>query len=313
MRKTDFIFITKLLEQKAGWNFDESQYFIVDKKISNFIREKGFASVEDLVAELKLGQPALISQVVESLAMSDTSFFRDYDVFARFEKSVLPELRENNRSSKKLRFWSLGCASGQETYSIAMIVRNTILGLGEWDVDIIGTDISSAAIAKAQKGLYSTLEVQMGMNARDILNNFHKEGDQWMVNDDLHNMVEFRRYNMIEKISVLEKFDVIFCRNVLRFFTPEQQRVLVARIYEQHAPGGVLYLGRGEKVEGLEDYYDKISGYQCVYQVKNIAQKPSLRMSPEEIKELGGEIPSFVRPQALLDKRPLASQSLKKN
>ena len=98
MKRQDFEFLVNLLRQNAGWDFDEEQYFVVDKKISNFIREKGYASVEDLIDELKVGAKPLISQVVESLALSDTCFYRDYDVFNRFENSVLPNLRENNRA-----------------------------------------------------------------------------------------------------------------------------------------------------------------------------------------------------------------------
>mgnify|MGYP000838172175 FL=1 len=157
MKRQDFEFLVNLLRQNAGWDFDEEQYFVVDKKISNFIREKGYASVEDLIDELKVGAKPLISQVVESLALSDTCFYRDYDVFNRFENSVLPNLRENNRAAKKLRFWSLGCSTGQETYSIAMGVRKKFLGLDDWKIDIIGTDISSVAISKAQRGLYLSL------------------------------------------------------------------------------------------------------------------------------------------------------------
>lgn len=98
------------------------------------------------------------------------------------------------------------------------------LGLDDWKIDIIGTDISSVAISKAQRGLYSNFEVQMGLNVRTILDCFHKDGEQWMVNDDIRKMVEFRRYNLLDDIALTDKFEVIFCRNVLRFFTPEYQR-----------------------------------------------------------------------------------------
>lgn len=312
MRKADFEFMTKLLEQKAGWFFDESQYFIVDKKISNFIREKGYASVEDLVSELEFGSAPLISQVVESLALSDTHFFRDYDVFSRFENLVLPQLRENNRSSKKMRIWSLGCSTGQETYSIAMAIKEKLIGINDWGIDIIGTDLSSAAIAKAQKGIYSTLEVQMGLNAKTIIKYFHPERDAWKVNEDIRSLVEFRRYNMLDDITATEKFEVIFCRNVLRFFTPELKRKLIGKIFSHQSSGGLLYLGRGEKVEGIEEFYDKVSGYSCLYQAKTIAEKQPLRLSPDEIRELGGDMPSFVKPTVSFDRRPLASEALDK-
>ena len=122
MRRQDFEFLLNLLKNNAGWEFNETQYFIIDKKISNFIRDKSFNSVEDLIDELKTDNKQLISQVVEALAFSETSFFRDYDVFYLFENVLLPKLKEKCRASKKLNIWSLGCSTGQEAYSIAMSI-----------------------------------------------------------------------------------------------------------------------------------------------------------------------------------------------
>lgn len=309
MKRQDFEFLVNLLRQNAGWDFDEEQYFVVDKKISNFIREKGYASVEDLIDELKVGAKPLISQVVESLALSDTCFYRDYDVFNRFENSVLPNLRENNRAAKKLRFWSLGCSTGQETYSIAMGVRKKFLGLDDWKIDIIGTDISSVAISKAQRGLYSNFEVQMGLNVRTILDCFHKDGEQWMVNDDIRKMVEFRRYNLLDDIALTDKFEVIFCRNVLRFFTPEYQRQILARLSNSQTQGGILYLGKNERIPCVDEFYEKLSGYNCVYMSRGISMaKLKLVQDPREmLAEDEEKMPSFVRPSGIFKKRPFVS------
>lgn len=313
MKKQDFEFLINLLKQYAGWDFDEEQYFVVDKKISNFIREKGYASVEELVAELKIGAKPLISQVVESLALSDTSFFRDYDVFSRFENSLLVNLRENNRASKKMRIWSLGCSTGQEAYSIAMCIRNKFLGLDEWNINILGSDISSVAISKAQHGTYNNFEIQMGLNARSILQYFHKDGENWQINDELRKMVEFRRYNLLNNITLSEKFEVIFCRNVLRFFTSEHQREILSRLSSYQTHGGVLYLGKNEFISGIEEFYEKLPGYNCVYMSKGgkaIVDKPKLSHSPEELTSV--EMPKFVRPDGLLKKHPIASSSFGK-
>lgn len=300
MKKQDFEFLTSLLRQYAGWDFDEEQYFVVDKKISNFIREKNYPNVEDLIDELKLGSRALIGQVVESLALSETSFYRDYDVFQRFENILLPNLRENNRATKKIRFWSLGCSTGQEAYSIAMAVRNTVLGLSDWNIEILGSDLSAEAINIAQKGIYNNFEIQTGLNAKSILKFFHQEGSNWVVNDDLRNMINFRRYNLLEDITFSNKFDVIFCRNVLRFFSPEYQRLLLAKISSYQAQGGVLYLGKNEHLDGIDDFYNKLPGFNCVYvsKVTTVAQDVA-------IQKVSGEapvdvMPSFVRPSGLM-------------
>ena len=177
MKKDDFEYVLSLLKKYAGWELGEDKYFILDRKIYNFVREKNYSSVEDLIAELRLGQKTLLWQVIEALTLSDTCFYRDYKVFCGFENRILPYLRESNRGSRKIRIWSLGCSSGQETYSIAMSVKSRLFAASDWDVKIIGTDISTASVSKAQKGLYTQFEVQMGLNARMIINNFHQEKD----------------------------------------------------------------------------------------------------------------------------------------
>ena len=313
MKKQDFEFLVTLLRDNAGWEFDEEQYFVVDKKMSNFIREKGYASVEELIAELKIGSRPLIAQVVESMAFSDTSFYRDYDVFTRFENSLLPNLRENNRASKRLHFWSLGCSTGQETYSMAFAVKRKFIGLDNWDISILGTDISSLAISKAQRGVYNNFEVQMGLNAKMILEFFRQDGNnQWQVNEDIAKMVEFRRYNMLDDVTFTSMYEVIFCRNVLRYFAAEYQQQILQRISSCQNPGGILYLGKNEHIPGIEEYYEKLAGYNCVYVCKGVGSgKPRLSESPETVLSENG-MPKFVRPDVLTAKRPLASEFIKK-
>lgn len=313
MKKQDFEFLITLLRDNAGWEFDEEQYFVVDKKMSNFIREKGYASVEELIAELKVGSKALIAQVVESMAFSDTSFYRDYDVFMRFENSLLPNLRESNRASKKLRFWSLGCSTGQETYSMAFAIKRKFIGLDSWNIDIIGTDLSSLSIAKAQRGQYNNFEIQMGLNARMILEFFHQDSDGlWQVNDDIAKMVEFRRYNMLNEVTFTDKFEVIFCRNVLRYFAPEHQSQILRRISNCQTVGGILCLGKNEHIRGIEEYYAKLDGYNCIYVNKGLTdEKPRLSISPED-DSMDSGMPRFVRPDALSPRRHLASEFIKK-
>ncbi|MBR2033476.1 MAG: protein-glutamate O-methyltransferase CheR [Alphaproteobacteria bacterium] len=302
MKRQDFEFLIGLLKDQAGWEFDEEQYFIVDKKISGFIREKGYSSIEELISELKMGNKPLIAQVVENMVFSDTSFYRDFDVFDRFENALLPSLRENNRASKKLRFWSLGCSSGQETYSIAFAVKRKFIGIDNWDISILGTDISSVAIAKAQRGIYNNFEVQMGLNAKMILDFFHQISGQWQVNDEISKMVEFRRYNMLDAVTFTSQYEVIFCRNVLRYFTKDNQELILERLSSCQRQGGILYLGKNEHIQGIERYYNKLSGYTGVYICKgNLAEKPRLSIGFDQTS-VPTEMPRFVRPDLMSNK-----------
>lgn len=312
MKKSDYQYLVSLLKQNAGWNFGEDEYFIIDKKMYNFVREKGYATVEELIAELKMGQKALLWQVVEALALSETSFYRDYKVFKNFEETILPHIRELNRGAKKLRIWSLGCSSGQETYSIAMAVKNKLLNVQDWDINIIGTDLSTVSITKAQKGSYNQFEVQMGLNAGMIINNFHLERDLWMINDDILKMIEFRRYNLIEDLTFSDRFDIIFCRNVLLFFDDQTQRKLVEKIYSRQAEGGFLYLGYNENIFGLEDFYEPVEGLNCLYQAKILPNKTVSAAPVENTSVKGDAMPSFVRPENLSYRRPVLADKLKK-
>lgn len=314
MKKSDYNYLLKLLKQNAGWDFGEDEYFIVDKKMYNFVREKGFDSVEELIAELKMGQKkALLWQVVEALALSETCFYRDYKVFKNFEETILPHIRELNRGAKKLRIWSLGCSSGQETYSIAMAVKNKLLNVNDWDIKIVGTDLSTVSVAKAQKGLYSQFEIQMGLNARMIIDNFHQEQGAWMVNDDIMSMVEFRRYNLMEDLTFSEKFDIIFCRNVLHFFDKNTQHHHLEKIYSRQAEGGFLYLGYKENISGLEEFYEPVPGLKCLYQARVLpAQNLKPVIEDEGTAVTDDNMPTFVRPANLSYRRPVLADSLKK-
>ena len=301
MRRLDFEFLLDLLKENAGWEFDESQYFIIDKKISNFIREKGYDSVDDLILELKTGRRPLIAQVVEAMAFSDTAFFRDFDVFYRFQHLLLPLLKEKCRAAKKLNIWSLGCSTGQETYSLAIAVNQANKMFADWDINILGSDLSSLAISKAQHGSYNNFEIQMGLNAAMILEFFTYDDEQWTIREDIRKMIEFRRYNMLEEAIVKSKFEVVFCRNVLRYFSAEHQDVILQRISEKQPQGGYLYLGKNEHIPAVEKYYYRLDHSSGAYIAKGIGSALNINSGrlTDEIPEEPA-MPSFVRPSSLI-------------
>ncbi len=303
MKKSDFDYILQLLKRYAGWSLSTDNYFLIDNKIYSFVCEKGYASSEELIQELKMGQKALLWQVIEALTMSDTYFFRDYPVFRSFEKLILPRLREVNRYSKKLRIWSLGCSTGQETYSIAMSIADHLNAVGDWNINIFGTDISSPAITKAQRGVYSQLEVQMGMNIRRIIKHFSKDGDSWTINPDIANNIKFLRYNLLDDLTNVEECDVIFCRYVLHYFAPELQRQIIAKIHKYQVPAGFLYLGLHENIAGITDYYDAVPGMQCLYQAKVLTTENPASQSNAQTGETEA-MPTLQRPHLKKVNRP---------
>lgn len=311
MNKNDFEYLLKVLKKNAGWDFSEQDFFVLDKKITNFVREKGYASVEELIDELRMEQKPFVNQMVEAMAMMETSFFRNNDVFKQFEETILPYLREYNRGIKKLRVWSAGCSTGQETYSLAIAVKRGLLNVSDWDIDIIGTDLSEFAIAKAQKGIYNKFEIQMGMNAKTIVDFFHPEKENWQVNDNIMQMVEFRKYNLMDELTNTDKFDVIFCRNVLHLFQKEKQIEILERLMRKQTPGGLLYIGIADKLSGIEEFYLKVPGFDCLYQAKNQNKSsiPMAKLTP--IDSSHKTMPSFVKPEKLVE-RPTISDLLRK-
>jgi chemotaxis protein methyltransferase CheR len=298
MKRQDFEFLLELLKENAGWEFDETQYFIIDKKISAFIREKNYNSTEDLIADLKGGSRQLTSLVVEALAFSDTSFFRNFEVFHKFQNHLLPLLREKCRATKKLNIWSLGCSTGQEAYSIGMCINNLQTHFADWNIKIAASDLSSLAISKAQRGLYNNFEIQMGLNARTILDYFTWRDDNWKINDNVRNLIEFRCYNMLDKPIASSKFEVVFCRNVLRYFTAENQEIVVRHISENQPQGGYLYLGKHEIVPCIEQYYTPLDEETGAYISKDSGTDGRLQSPFSSRSE--DTMPQFVRPGNLV-------------
>ena len=302
MRRSDFEFLINLLRNNAGWDFDESQYFIIDKKMSAFIREHEFSSVDDVITLLKSGNKKIISQIIEAFTFSDTYFFRDFDIFYKFKNGLLPILKEKCRATKKLNIWSLGCSTGQETYSIAMAVDKAQNMFADWDVNILGSDLSSAAINKAQKGTYNNFEIQKGLNAGDIITYFDRdpENNLWTAHEKIKKNIEFRRYNLLDEVIVQSKFEVVFCRNVLQYFLESYQDAILHRISQKQPQGGYLYLGKNEYIPAVEKYYYKVDDVSGAYIAIGNTKTDSSVGNLSVAKADSDAMPSFIRPQNLI-------------
>lgn len=297
MKKTDYNFLLKLLEKMVGWSFSDKQYFVIDKKISNFVRSKGYIDVDELIKDLKTGNKFLIEQIIEELAMSDTYFYRDYEVFMRFEKNVLPHIKSSYRSVKSLNVWSCGCSTGQEVYSILMALKHNHF-FPDWNVSIMGTDLCSPALSIAQRGIYSYFDVQMGLNIKTIVENFTQIDNSWQINSQLQSKTEFRKYNLLDNLIFNKRFDIVFCRNVMSFFNAKLQSQILERIHSTQPVGGLLYLGLNESVADIEKFYEKVVGFECLYQAKALEVKVNKTEFIENFK--GDTMPKFVRPDSLI-------------
>jgi chemotaxis protein methyltransferase CheR len=249
--------LASLLESRTGQQLASGRRWRVDAALAPLLREGGFDCVDQLVARLASGAaPALTEQVIEALLNNETYFYRDRLPFDLLLAGPLKRLEAARASEKKLSIWSVGCSTGQELYSIAMSLAEQELRWRGWTIELVGTDISRAAIGRAREGRYSQFEVQRGLPVTQMLRWFTDEGNgQWQVAQRLRDMARFEVRTISERAPRPGKFDIILCRNVLLYFADSMRRLAFTRLADSIAPDGSLMLGAGETVIGQTELF----------------------------------------------------------
>ncbi|MBS0503754.1 MAG: protein-glutamate O-methyltransferase CheR [Proteobacteria bacterium] len=246
--------LAAVLEQRTGQQIGPNRLWRVETVLKSLMRERGIPHLEALVAALRDGrQPALADQVVEALLNNETFFFRDAQAFDLLRNGALEALRESRAHSKRLRIWCAGCSTGQEAYSLAMMFADAPARWDGWMIDITATDVSEAAIAKARGGFYSQFEIQRGLPVAAMLRWFDQVGEDWRVKRSLARYLRFRQHNLLT--AQTGSFDLILCRNVLLYFSPETRREAFDRLASSLVGDGYLMLGAGETVLGQTDAF----------------------------------------------------------
>jgi chemotaxis protein methyltransferase CheR len=203
----------------------------------------------DRLAELAAAKPAAVeTDIAEAMLNNETFFFRDRLPFEQLRDSILPDLMQRNAARRSIRIWSAACSSGQEAYSIAMLLAEMESALAGWRVEVFASDLSQRALQKARAGLYSQFEVQRGLDTPRLLRFFKKEGDNWQLADTVRRRVQFTAANLTAPAGTLGRFDIVFARNVLMYFTPEKKAAALGHLSEALAPGGYLLLGAAETI-----------------------------------------------------------------
>lgn len=302
MKKEDFDFIKNLLEERAGWGLSEDKLYLLDRRLTKIVRQNNWASINDLIIALRKGSRTLKDEVVEEMAITDTCFFRDFRVFEQFRKVILNHLIKAKQSKKTLKIWSAGCSSGQEAYSIAMLLKEKNEYIKDWAVEVIGTDISNGAILQAQKGRYSQFEVQLGLPASLMIKYFNKQNEHWYINDELKTYVDFKQYNLMEDMSFASSFDMVMCRNLFKYLEKEKRVEIIKKIHSTQPIGGLLYIGKGEEnTEGLLNYYKPVANVECLYQSIHFdpTKKPTKQEVEEAVETAKKAPPKIMRPDGL--------------
>ena len=240
-----------LLEARTGQQLTMSRRWRIETALAALLRERGISTLDELITILVMGkEPSLSQQVVEALLNNETYFFRDRAPFDVLQRHALVELAQRRAKARRLRIWSAGCSTGQEVYSLSMLFAEEPEKWRGWTIDILGTDVSTGCIDRARAGAYSQFEVQRGLGINQMIRWFEETPDGWRAVEPLRKPVRFQVHNLLEPAPHPGDFDIVLCRNVLLYLSPEKKTLAFERIAGAMAEDGWLMLGAGETVIG---------------------------------------------------------------
>jgi chemotaxis protein methyltransferase CheR len=264
LNQADYDYLCDLVKKCSAIALDERKSYLVEARLAPLARRAGFESLPAFVACLRAGPASgLRQQVVEAMTTNETSFFRDVYPFECLRRSLLPDLLHRRAGERRLTIWSAGCSSGQEPYSVALLLREHFPTLAGWDVRIIGSDLSQEMLERARQGRYSQAEVNRGLPAQLLVKYFRRQGLEWELHDGVRRMVEFRPLNLIEPWPPLPPLDVVFVRNVLIYFGADTRREVLGKVRRVLRPDGTLFLGGAETALNMDDTFERVPQEGC--------------------------------------------------
>ncbi|GAA3871775.1 protein-glutamate O-methyltransferase CheR [Saccharothrix violaceirubra] len=276
---SQFAWIAEMVERAAAIVLAPGKEYLVESRLRRLATQAGFDSIDALVlAAQRNSPPSLRHELVQAMTVNETSWFRDRDPFAALTDVALPEIvRDTPRGP--LRIWSAACSSGQEAYSVAILLDKA--GMSGRGYEILATDLSEEMVTKTREGRYNQLEVNRGLPASDLVTYFERQGAEWRVNDRLRSHVTTRRLNLAEALPPMQKFDVVFLRNVLIYFNLDTKRAVLNRIRQALKPGGWLLLGAAETTVGIDADFERVpAGRTAIYRVPAGSRQPVKEVTP---------------------------------
>jgi chemotaxis protein methyltransferase CheR len=262
----DFDYLRKLMREQTAIVLDAGKEYIAESRLAYLVSEEGFTSLTDLVRQLRVNSfNGLHRKVVNAMTNNETWFFRDVLPFQALKAKILPELIAARSAEKTLRIWSAASSAGQEAYSIAMSLQENFPELRPWRIQILGTDISSSILQKAERGRYSQLEINRGLPASLLSRYFTRQGIEWEIAKEIRDRVEFRVVNLSEPWPILPAMDIIFLRNVLIYFDVEMKKNILAKARKQLRPDGFMLMGGAETTLNLDDRFERVQYETTAY------------------------------------------------
>ena len=277
MRDQDFDLLTQLLKSTSGLSLGPDKRYLLETRLTPLALKNGFDGFDALADEIRFKRPqALIDDVVEAMTTNESFFFRDSTPFDILKNQVLPKMLASRGGKKKLKIWCGAASTGQEPYSIAMMMAEDPARWAGWDVQILATDISKDALKKGEEGSYSQFEVQRGLPVELMLKYFRQEGERWIISDDIKRRVTFKPYNLLDTSVAIGKFDIVFLRNVLIYFDTPTKSAVFEKVRNVMEKDGALFLGAAETVLGVTEEFRSIKGLRGLYMPPEYAQEASL-------------------------------------
>jgi chemotaxis protein methyltransferase CheR len=253
----NYRFLQEYVYRESGIVLDQDKHYLMEARLMPIVSRERLTSLNDLCALLRgVGAGAVKQQVVDSMTTNETQFFRELPVYEALRTEVIPRLVEQRQSLKRISFWSAAASSGQEAYSLAMMLIE--MGLADWNIKILGTDLSTQVLDRARAGHFHQIEVNRGLPVSLLVKYFTRDGLDWQIKEEVRRMVRFERFDLRQSMRALGPFDVVFCRNVLIYFDTKTKRKILEDIRGTLFGGGYLLLGGSETTLGLDNVYERV-------------------------------------------------------
>lgn len=259
MTAKTFEYVRQLVLSRSAIVLEPGKEYLVESRLLPLAKVHGFADLDTFVDAMAGSSfNTMHRQAVEAMTTNETSFFRDHHPFEALRTRIIPELINRKAATKQLNIWCAAASTGQEPYSVAMLLREHFPVLTSWKLTFIATDLSTQVLAKARSGRYGQLEVNRGLPAPMLVKYFTKDGTEWVVKDELRNMIDYRELNLIENWPALPTFDLVMIRNVLIYFDVPTKKKILGNIRQRLAPHGYLMLGGAETTMGIDEQFERV-------------------------------------------------------
>jgi chemotaxis protein methyltransferase CheR len=267
LSEVDFTFIARNVKQRSGLAITPDKAYLLETRLAALARREGHAGVQELAAAARVARDdRLIWLITDALTTHETFFFRDKTPFDLLREQIIPAVIKKKGAVSRMRIWCAAASTGQEPYSIAMLM-DELRSFGRGcEAEIVATDISDRVLEKARAGVYSQFEVQRGLPIQNLAKYFEKSGEMWRINDKMRAMVRFQKHNLLDDCRHLGRFDIVLCRNVLIYFEPDQKKAALERIASNMTDDGYLLLGAAEAVTGVTDAFQPSPAARSLYQ-----------------------------------------------